>query len=809
MYFKSPTTGDTLVVFDESPFTYRKDIVNASLLLNRAARADTLILGERKGKVSKKMLVEMKPQLDKVLSSYKNILFSGVKAGSLYAPVRKIDESLFTIFFNGDQRIAFTESPANLYYYFYENFSNIILADIKFLREAVPFRTDNIEFINNPSLDELKAKLALEINNKLCPIALDIESTGLMPWKRDQKIISFSCASEETRGFNITLDHPRFSKNKDALECLQYVCSLPNPKVIHNSKFEYLWIEKLYGIPINGILFDTMLMSHQLNENLANGTKRLSLGGSIALYLNEIPYKEDFLSKINTGLKPKKIPKKDLTEDNISGLRDFADSLTDEVKNKDFTLMSEDDLLHYGVLDSISALRVFKNQARSILNESREGWNTISKDLHGRLTRALGTMEYNGMQLDTDRVMSVITQCDGIIKTEGEFLDQLSPGTNFLSKQGLSAHISAVCPELEPRLEKDTRGDYILDKAALKGIIPEYPWLKNLIHYRQGYKVRGTYMVNFLETATEGKVHFNFNVSGTATGRLSCDRPNMQNIPKKIGDKDKDGYELNVKGVLVPEANHLLVNMDLATAEIRMMANYSHDENLIKNINSGLEFHSMTASQIFGVDYELIAGAKNKRGELTKEEKEFLKMRNAAKAVSFGIPYGTTAGGLALRQGWDEKHAQDMIDKFFKLYPGVERWIEESKQVVNRDYKISTHFGRIRHFDVLRYNPSRATIGRIHRQAVNFLIQSSTSDFFQYFIYDLVNQIPGIIPHITVHDSLVFSVNPYIISLEDLRTKIYDIMVNGAEKRWPGKWVVPMLFDIEVGPDYGSTREVS
>jgi DNA polymerase-1 len=292
-------------------------------------------------------------------------------------------------------------------------------------------------------------------------------------------------------------------------------------------------------------------------------------------------------------------------------------------------------------------------------------------------------MEWEGMSISVPEVMDIIYECDRIILNDGTELDKMAPGINFSSKTDLSAFINENYPELDNKLERDTRGDYVLDVSSVKTLFIEYPWLKNLVNFRRAHKVKSTYMLSFLQFANDNKVHFSFSIQGTATGRLSCQNPNMQNIPKKIGDRKKDGYSLAVKSVFKPIEGHTLVNLDLATAEITMMALYSKDTNLINNLKTGLDFHSMTASQISNYSYEEIVEAKGISPDiLTDRQKDALKMRSGAKAVSFGIPYGTSAKGMAQRQGWAVEYAEELIKKFFKLYPGVESWIESVKKEV-------------------------------------------------------------------------------------------------------------------------------
>lgn len=812
LYKPNIVAGDTLIVFDFNPwsqsFSGTREMLDNIKLIKKHLAADCLVAGRKKN-IPKKELKDNKEDLDDIILSYKYVLFSGLQIGSLYIPSAKnIKDSIFSITeyptLTHTVRMGITETPATLTNIFYENFENILVADINFVQKAQYIKEDEIEYNEINTLDELKSQLLLEKDGKLLPISIDLETTGISPWKKDQKIISFACATEVNKGFNIMVDHPRYY-NPEGREILKWVCSLDNSKIAHNAKFEYIWIEKFYEIPIKGTLFDTMLISHLLNENLSKGTKRYSLAGSVALYLNCIPHKEEYLAKTVTNKKKPKVSKKNIENNDVDILKSEADRIKEEFKEKDFTLLDRNDLLHYGVLDVVLPLRIFYKQKRLMASEgSKTGWNILARDLHDRLTRSLGSMEWEGMIIDTDEVMDVIKQCDAIIDTESAKLSGMAPNINFSSKKDLSEFINSNYPELNNKLELDTRGDFVLDISSVRSLMEEYPWLKSLVHYRHALKAKSTYMLSFLQFANNGKVHFNFSIHGTATGRLSCQNPNMQNIPKQIGDMKSDGYSLKIKNVFKPKEGDVLVNLDLASAEIFMMALYSEDATLIKNLNSGLDFHSMTASQISDFSYEEIIEAKDAPPDvITDRQKEAKRMRSGAKAVSFGIPYGTSAKGMAQRQGWTEAYAEDLIKKFFTLYPGVKSWIESVKKKVKETGYVETFFGRKRHFDIVHYSPSQYVIGRIERQAVNFLIQSATSDWFQYLIYDILNDIPELTAHITVHDSLVFSLDTNKLSVEGLKEKLNKILIDKPSELWPDIMKVKFKYDLEVGESYG------
>ena len=800
-YRTFPKKNNTLLVFDVSPWKNKFEVKSNYSIIENSLGADVMLVALGKELSKRDLKSTHKGTLDLILSQYENILFSGLGLASMYdVGTRNIRSSLFRIYnaeINGNNvRCAVTENPATWTANFTENAHNILLADINFVKAAKPYSSENIVQKEIDSLEELKRELKLCDGDRLLPIVIDLETTGLLPWKKDQKIISFAVSTEETKGFSILVDHPRFL-SVEGRGILEWVCSTPNPKIMHNSKFDYLWIKYFYGIDVAGTIYDTMLLSHLLNENMAKGNRRYTLAGSIVKYLNLIPHKEDYSESIDTGEKIKKVSKKHMDDEDISTLIKNAALCLPEVKEKDFSLMSREDLKNYGTLDAVMTLRVFYAILEEFKREQgHRAWEVIARSLHDRVIRSISAMEWNGLPISVKEIQEGIEKCEEAIKTQSIVLEGIAPGINFLSKKELTAFLITSFPEFDEMIPKDEHDDYILDKNTLKVFIKDYPWLENLISLRHAYKAKNTYFLSFLEYSSESKIHFDFQLHGTATGRLSCNRPNLQNVPKVI-DKVK------VKTVFKSVSEKSLVNLDLSNAEIRMMACYSKDEKLIENLNSGLDFHSMTASQIFPeYTYDSIAAArkKEKRSEpLTDFDVACLDARNKAKAVSFGIPYGTTGAGMAKRQGWTTEEAEKHITAFFTLYPGVKSWIEETRKFAREHRYVETYFGRRRRFPILSYTNSNYVASRVDRQAVNFLIQSTSSDWLQYLIKDVID-IPGVTPHITVHDSIVFS---YEGDFKELDRKLDEIFIKKPSELWPELMVVPILYEYKVGSNYG------
>lgn len=743
--------------------------------------------------------------------------------------VSKSSDGLYTITEWCGKRVGFTEMPTYFQKKLYPEFHSILVRDLNFVISGAPVSDFEWKEIRG-GRRELEEVLQLRNGDTRLPVALDIETTGIRPWEFcdlsnvqpdgilgksyydefnpdhiNHKIISVSVSTDEKKGFSFLVHHPRIPspEGHDGLDMLKWVCGLPNSKIIHNSKFEYQWIELFYGIKIEGTVVDTMITEHILNEGMFSGTGRYSLEGGIAMQLCTIPHKSDYLGITETDNRAERLgSKKNVKDETIEELEGYANGSVVSFREKDFTLLPNDDLHRYGSLDACLTLRLFNRQTEELRRRGMvNAYKWLVKDLVWREVRGLGRMEYTGMKVHTPTVRSTVTKCDSIIERETQVLtESIGTGINFTSNKELTDVIYRMFPDLYSNLEFTDKGDLEITEAAKKKFGKQYPWLYNLFDLKHAMKVRGTYMIPFLQYASAGRVHFGFNIAGPATGRLSSSNPNMQNIPKGISD-------IPVKECLLAEKGQVLFNIDLSSAEMRMLANYSNDVALTAMLLADRDPHSHTASGMYNVPYEDIEIArKMDEGMQTAGQKELCKYRQNAKPLNFGIVYGITASGVARQLGCDDGEAQGMIDKFFETYYGVKAFLDKVDKYMREHGFVETFIGRRRSFPILQGEGRRFVpeyiVEKMCRQAKNFIIQSATSDFFQYLIWDLI-QFPGLTPHITVHDSLVFSFDESKASALELYDHFHRVLIEKPRQLWPRLVKIDMKFDLEAGLVYG------
>jgi DNA polymerase-1 len=235
---------------------------------------------------------------------------------------------------------------------------------------------------------------------------------------------------------------------------------------------------------------------------------------------------------------------------------------------------------------------------------------------------------------------------------------------------------------------------------------------KLLIEYRQLTKMCGTYIDALpRQIASDGRLHPSFNIEGTATGRLSCDSPNLQNIPKG-GDLGKQ-----IRQCFIPEKGNIFIRADYSQMELRMLAHVSNDPYLIYALRTGEDLHARTARAIFGKD------------EITEDE------RTKAKAVNFGTIYGMSPHGLAKSIDSTLEEARLYLNQYFRMYPLVREWKWEAISYTRDQFLVKNIFGRTR---VLKISD-----GNLDRIALNTPIQGSCADLVKIAMIRLKDRLVG------------------------------------------------------------------
>jgi DNA polymerase-1 len=298
-----------------------------------------------------------------------------------------------------------------------------------------------------------------------------------------------------------------------------------------------------------------------------------------------------------------------------------------------------------------------------------------------------------------------------------------------------------------------------------------------VLEYRQLTKLKGTYVdaLPALVDPGTGRVHTTLNQTGTATGRVSSNNPNLQNIPIKT----ELGRE--IRAAFIPKPGNILMSADYSQIELRLLAHFSQDPLLVDAYTTGKDIHTLTASEVFGVE-------PSKMDSTT---------RNRAKAVNFGIVYGISPFGLAAQLGIEQKTAREYITRYFERYSGVQRYIERVLAETREGQTVRTMFGRTRPIPDINSKNSNMR-GFAERTAVNTPLQGTAADLIKLAMIAIDREMTErklrSMMTLQVHDELVFDVE--LDEVDEMRELVKRNMESVATLS------VPLDVDLGVGPNW-------
>lgn len=385
-------------------------------------------------------------------------------------------------------------------------------------------------------------------------------------------------------------------------------------------------------------------------------------------------------------------------------------------------------------------------------------------------------MERNGIYVDIAYLATLKEEIQQQIDTlKTHIFDLAGEEFNLNSPKQLAA----IFEKLEIKTTKKTAtGQMKLDVTILESLQKEYPIAGSILEYRSLEKLRSTYIdaLPLSINPTTHRVHCTFNQSVTATGRLSCQAPNLQNIPirTEAGRRIREAFKPQKPGWSFLAA-------DYSQIELRLLAHFSGDANLLHAFNSNEDVHAHTASLIFNTPIESV----------TKE------LRRRAKAVNFGIIYGQQAFGLSQELGISMKEAAEFIEVYFERYPGVKSFIEESKKQARLTGKTVTLTGREREIPDI-HSKNNNVRSAAERLAVNTPLQGTAADIIKIAMVDIFkalnDQALKTMMILQVHDELIFEApNEELATL----TPLVRSHMEGAIKL-----KVPLIVEIAIGTNW-------
>jgi DNA polymerase-1 len=535
---------------------------------------------------------------------------------------------------------------------------------------------------------------------------------GLAIWTNNTGFSLIKFENEKnyrTQSFDLFSMHNSEAENKEIynLKLFKDIFENYNISKISFDLKNQMFVLLNYGIKIKGQLFDVMIASYILNPDAKHDLETI-----LQRYLNQ-----DFeeFSDFHKSYQNKKESTNNLKFEHNNF---FARYLLRRIKS------SKD--LYPVLLDKIKS------------NNQEE----LANKIEFPLIPILSNMEHYGVQIDTKALKTISQQINLRIEQLSQNI-YAEAGTEFNldSPKQLS---EILFDKMHLPVIKKTKTGISTDISVLTELIGTSPIIENIIDYRQLTKLKSTYIdaLPKLVNPETGKVHTSFNQTIASTGRLSSTEPNLQNIPIRT----EQGKEIR-SAFIASQPENLILSADYSQIELRIMAYYSQDDNLIKAFQEGLDIHSATASKLFDINMEQVSND----------------MRRIAKTVNFGIMYGLGAFGLSQRLRISRNEGQKIIQNYFKKYPGIKKYIDETLKSTQDKGYAETLMNRRRYFDDIN-SKNHNLRASAERAAINFPIQGTAADMFKIAMINIAKSFEK--EHIKsamflqIHDEIVIDLFP-------------------------------------------------
>jgi DNA polymerase-1 len=414
-------------------------------------------------------------------------------------------------------------------------------------------------------------------------------------------------------------------------------------------------------------------------------------------------------------------------------------------------------------------------QLRNVF-ESKLDENGVSKlfaEVEMPLIPVLASMEIEGITVDPEALheFSHLLEKE-IISAEKSVYESAGLKFNIGSPRQLGEVLFEHL-KIDPKAKKTKTGQYATGEDILSKLTDRHAVVQQVLDYRQLVKLKNTYVDTLPEMVNPrtGRIHTSYQQAVAATGRLSSNNPNLQNIPIRT----ERGREVR-KAFVARSKNHTLLSADYSQIELRIIAEFSEDKSMIEAFQKGLDIHTSTASKVYGVPLELVSP----------------EMRRNAKMVNFGIIYGISAFGLSQRLNIPRKEAANIIDNYFREFPTIKSYMDRSIENARKNGFVETILGRRRYLRDI--NSANAVVrGFAERNAINAPIQGSAADLIKVAMINIHGKFEELRLKsnmiLQVHDELVFDVAND--ELEIVKPIIRDCMTRAIEMKVP--------LDVEIG----------
>ncbi|PWG82527.1 DNA polymerase I [Pararcticibacter amylolyticus] len=553
------------------------------------------------------------------------------------------------------------------------------------------------------------------------------------------ELVGMSFSIEKGKGWYVPVSSDQDEAMKIVSE-FRHIFENPSIKKIgQNLKYDIL-VLNWYQVYVKGELFDTMIAHYLLDPDTRHNMDLLSEN-----YLGYSPV------SITTLIGAKGKNQGNMRDVEVEKVKEYA------VEDADVTLQLKDTF----------APLLEKAEARE-----------LAEKIENPLIYVLADMEREGVKVDEPALAEYSKQLESEIRLlEQTICDKAGVRFNIASPKQLGEVLFDKL-QLDPKAKKTKTGQYQTGEDVLTALANKSDIAKDILDFRQLQKLKSTYVdaLPLMINPKTGRIHTSYNQAVAATGRLSSNNPNLQNIPIRT----ERGREVR-KAFIPRDENHVILSADYSQIELRLIAEISKDENMMDAFAKGLDIHTATAAKVYGVPLEEVDSTK----------------RRNAKAVNFGIIYGQSAFGLSQNLGIPRKEAAEIIEEYFRQYSGIKRYMNDTMNFARENGYVQTLMGRRRYLRDI--NSANATVrGFAERNAINAPIQGSAADLIKIAMINIHNDLreQNLLSKMTmqVHDELVFEVPLQEIDL--VKPIIEDRMKNAI------KTSVPIVIEIGTGTNW-------
>jgi len=569
-----------------------------------------------------------------------------------------------------------------------------------------------------------RAKLILELAQQKS-FCFDTETTGLNPFEAE--IVGLSIAFKQHEAYYIP-----FSENQEETKAVlnEFKPLFENEaieKVGQNIKYD-LNVLSNYDIQIKGKLFDTMIAHYLIQPDMRHNM--------------------DFLAEVYLGYKPVSI-------ETLIGKKG---------KNQlNMRAIPPKNIVDYACEDADVTLQL-KNEFSPKMNATLK---KLMDEIESPLIPVLAAMEKEGIKIDVVALNNFSKELDELlIDLSAKIIELAGENFNIDSPKQLGEVLFEKMKIIE-KAKKTKTGQYQTGEDVLSKLTNTHEIVPHLLEYRTLKKLKTTYVDALPELVSkkDGKIHTNYMQTVAATGRLSSNNPNLQNIPIR----SEKGKEIR-KAFIPRNEDFTILSADYSQIELRIIAALSGDENMQAAFVKGEDIHTATAAKVFGVKLEEVDRA----------------MRGKAKAVNFGIIYGVSAFGLAQNLNISRTEAKEIIDNYFAQYPKLKTYMDNNIIFAKEHGYVETIMQRRRNLKDINSN-NAIVRGHAERNAINAPIQGSAADIIKIAMINIYHELEKKQLKskllLQVHDELVFDV--YQPELEAIKSIVKDKMEHAVQLSVP------------------------